>query len=100
MSLYWPLQRNVFIKVVFWAKKKQTNTSEFFLRKKNSRHVINSKKNLKKVIEKSGQNFDQNDNKYTLERILIYVITKITTLKWKDHHKTKKNPTEYFNRNI
>lgn len=89
MSLYWPLQRNVFIKIAFWAKKKKNNTSEIFLRKKNSRHIINSK-NLKKGIEKSGQNFDQNDNKYTLERILIYVITKITTLKWKYHHKTKK----------
>lgn len=90
------------MKAVFWAKK-NTNTSELFLRgkKKKSWHIINSKENLKKGTEKYGQNFDQNDNKYTLERILIYVITKITNLKLKDHHKAKKtHPTEYCNRNI
>lgn len=61
---------------------------------------MNSKENLKKGNEKCGQNFDQNDNKYRHERILIYVITKITNLKWNDHHKTKKILTEYSNRNI
>lgn len=40
------------------------------MEKKNSRHILSSKENLKKGTEESGQNFDQNDNKYTLEFML------------------------------